>query len=352
VATFPEIMMSQPSVYQGTTVATLMSSAKTLASGWSLYQSVANLTHAWGGSTQQTQAGQATTLASSGQQVLSSITQTQTQMNSGAQQIQGAKVRLQALVQAATAEGFVVLPTGQVILGPGQLAACSAHPGMAAYFKARATAYNGQIQAVVATTNASDLQTGLSLAKTGVDILNAILHPNGAATSAVPTAALPTDPTSLGSTSIGGMGTTPDQIGVNPGTSLAGAGLGDFHGVNSSGGLGGLTLPTGSLGSGPGLTGVSGVSGPGGIGGNGPGLAGIAGSTLAGSNMAGGEVGGAGRSAVGGAGGNTMVGMGGAGAQGAGQSDEEREARGWLLAEDEDPWTSARATDTTNGVIS
>jgi len=54
-----------------------------------------------------------------------------------------------------------------------------------------------------------------------------------------------------------------------------------------------------------------------------------------------------------GAAGNTsMVGMGGAGARGGAMSDEEREARGWLLAEDEDAWTPANVADTSNGVIS
>jgi hypothetical protein len=47
-----------------------------------------------------------------------------------------------------------------------------------------------------------------------------------------------------------------------------------------------------------------------------------------------------------------MVGMGGAGARGGAMSDEEREARGWLLAEDEDAWTPANVADTSNGVIS
>jgi len=64
------------------------------ASGWSLYQSVSNLTHSWGGSSQIAQAGQATTLMSSGQRVLTSITQTQTQLNSAATQMQAAKTKL------------------------------------------------------------------------------------------------------------------------------------------------------------------------------------------------------------------------------------------------------------------
>src|SRR5690242_15816472 len=202
-------MYSQPSVYQSTTMATLLSSAKTLASGWSLYQSVSNLKQSWGGSTQLTQAGQATSLASSGQQVLTSLTQTQTQINSAATQVQAAKTKLTAICAAAKAEGFVVLPTGQVILGPAQLSTISVHPGMAAYYKARAAVYNGQIQAVVATTTATDVQNGLALAKTGVDILNAIMNRNAAA--AAP-AATGVDPTTLSAANIGAAGTTPDQI--------------------------------------------------------------------------------------------------------------------------------------------
>jgi hypothetical protein len=354
VATFPEIMYSQPSFLQSSTMATLMSSAKTLASGWSLYQSVSNLTHSWGGSSQIAQAGQATTLMSSGQRVLTSITQTQTQLNSAATQMQAAKTKLTALVTAAKAEGFIVLPTGQVIPSPAQLSTTWG----AAYFKARATVYNAQIQAVVATTTASDLQNGLALAKTGVDILSAIMNRNGTAPNPALTGV---DPNTLTGTTIGAPTLPVDQIGV--GSGLAGVGVGDLRGISGDGGLGGLggiPLSGGSLGpaggAGLGLTGASGalgnmggalVAGQGlGAGsrlGGGPGVVGSSGSGTAGEPVGG---------RAGAAGNTSMVGMGGAGARGGAMSDEEREARGWLLAEDEDAWTPANVADTSNGVIS
>jgi hypothetical protein len=349
-------------------MATLMSSARTLASGWSLYQSVSNLTHSWGGSSQLAQAGQATTLMSSGQQVLTSITQTQTQLNSAATQMQAAKTKLTALVTAARAEGFIVLPTGQVIPSPAQLSTTWG----AAYFKARATVYNAQISAVVATTTASDLQNGLALAKTGVDILSAIMNRNGTAPNPALTGV---DPNTLTGTTIAGPTLPADQIGV--GSGLAGVGVGDLHGISGDGGLGGLggiPLSGGSLGpaggpgglGGPGLTGASGAlgnmggalvggQGIGGAGsrlGGGPGVVGSSGSGTAG---AGGSAGAAGEPVGGraGAAGNTsMIGMGGTPARGGAMSDEEREARGWLLAEDEDAWTPTNVADTSNGVIS
>jgi len=361
VATFPEIMYSQPSFLQSSTMATLMSSAKTLASGWSLYQSVSNLTHSWGGSSQIAQAGQATTLMSSGQRVLTSITQTQTQLNSAATQMQAAKTKLTALVTAAKAEGFIVLPTGQVIPSPAQLSTTWG----AAYFKARATVYNAQISAVVATTTASDLQNGLALAKTGVDILSAIMNRNGTAPNPALTAP---DPNTLTGSTIGAATLPADQIGV--GSGLAGVGVGDLRGISGDGGLGGLggiPLSGGSLGraggAGLGLTCASGalgnmggalVAGQGlGAGsrlGGGPGVVGSSGSGTAGAGAgaAGEPVGGR----AGAAGNTSMVGMGGAGARGGAMSDEEREARGWLLAEDEDAWTPANVADTSNGVIS
>jgi hypothetical protein len=368
VATFPEIMYSQPSFLQSSTMATLMSSAKTLASGWSLYQSVSNLTHSWGGSSQLAQAGQATTLMSSGQQVLTSITQTQTQLNSAATQMHAAKTRLTTLVTAARAEGFIVLPTGQVILSPAQ---ASSTWGVA-YFKARAVVYNAQIQAVVATTTASDLQNGLALAKTGVDILSAIMNRNGTAQNP---ALATVDPNTLTGNTIGASTLPADQIGV--GSGLAGVGVGDLRGITSDGGLGGLGgIPLSGSGLGPaggpglGLTGASGsignlggalVAGQGigagqaiGAGsrlGGGPGVVGGSagsGAAGAGTGAAGEPVGGR----AGAAGSTSMIGMGGAPARGATMSDEEREARGWLLAEDEDAWTPANVADTTNGVIS
>jgi hypothetical protein len=343
VATFPEIMMAQPSVLQGTTATTLMSSAKTLASGWALYQSVSNLKGSWGGATQGTQAGQAAGLASSGSQVLTSLTQTQTQIHSGAQQVQAAKVKLTAIVKAATLEGFMVLPTGQVILGPRQLAEINLHPGMAAFYQARATVYNGQIQAVVATTTQIDLQTGLSLAKVGVDILAAIMNKNNGA-AAAPTTTPTLDPGATPTMSIPGATTTPDQVGL--GTSLAGVGgMGDLHGISADGGLGGLALPGGAGGLGP--AGMTGVGAAGNIGGVGisPGLAGMGGAGAPGETTAG-------RGATSATGGTSVMGMGGAGRGAANMSDEEREARGWLLAEDEDAWTPTGIADTTNGVIS
>jgi hypothetical protein len=250
-----------------------------------------------------------------------------------------------------------VLPTGQVILGPAQLSTISVHPGMAAYYKARAAVYNGQIQAVVATTTASDLQNGLALAKTGVDILNAIMNRNGAApTPAVASA----DPTTLAAGTIGAAMTTPNQIGV--GTGLAGVGgIGDLHGVTGDGGLsglGGLPLPGGGLGPGGAGSGGLGAGGVGaGVGGfvAGPGLnSGVTSPGLAGVGAGGPAAGGepvAGRTAATTGSGTSMVGMGGAG-RGAPMSDEEREARGWLLAEDEDAWTPANVADATGGVLS
>ena len=338
MATFPEIMYSQPSFLQSSTMATLMSSAKTLASGWSLYQSVSNLKQSWGGSSQLAQAGQATTLMSSGQQVLTSITQTQTQLSSAATQMQAAKVKLTTLVTAARAEGFIVLPTGQVIPSPPQL-----NPYTAAYYKARAVVYNAQISAVVATTTASDLQNGLALAKTGVDILSAIMNRNGSAPAPAVTGV---DPTTLTGANIGAPTLPADQIGV--GTGLAGVGgLGDLHGIMSDGGLGGLnSLPGGGIGSGLG----PGGTGPGGLGAGLGGAGGAGVGNLGGALVAGQGIGAGSR--LGGGPGLFGGGPGGAGARGRlgnGRRGYRRRTGRWARTGRRRRWCRGRHLDDRHG---
>jgi hypothetical protein len=383
VATFPEIMASQPSAFQSSTLSTLVSSGRTLATAWSLFQNVSNLTKSWGGSAQTAQTGQAGNLANSGQQVMMALSQTQSGITSGATQMQAAKVKLTAIVTAATTEGFVVLPSGQVILGPAQISAASVHPGLGAYFQARAAMYNGQITATVGTTTMSDLQVGLSLANTAVSIIQAFKNNNNANANAA--AALPTftDPTTLtGTAPIAGatnsmnptlgtglgngtalasggalLGALPDTSGGLGLSGLGGAGgLGGAAGISGLGGAGAFGSGVAGAGGGgiggvAGMGGIGAAEGMGGVGGVGSvgGVAGAPGSGLVGGTPGGAAAGGAmggGRSA----GGNSMVGMGGQG--GGRMSDEEREARGWLLSEDEEAWSGRPVPDTTDGVLS
>ena len=351
---FPEIMAAQPSVFQNTTLTTLASSAGALSQAWSLYQSVSTMRGTWSGAGQTAQTGQATNLMGSGQQVITSLAQTQTTINAGAQQLQAAKTRLTALVAAAKAEGFVVLPTGQVILGPAQIAAIHAHPGLAAKFQVRMTMYNSQIQAVVFQSTAADIASGLSLAKTGVDLINAIFNKGG---GAPPAAATPTMPdVNLPATSIPGA-TMPSNALAGLGAGAVGdsgtglAGIGELGGAGLGLGGAGAGLGLGGLGGGVGGTGLGGAGGPGlnpGLGGPG-GVAGLgAGMTAAGAaGAAGGAAGGRGASGT-----SSMVGYGGAGAGAAAGGSDERESRGWLLEEDADPWRADEVPDTDGGVLS
>ena len=87
---FPEIMAAQPSVFQNTTLTTLASSAGALSQAWSLYQSVSTMRGTWSGAGQTAQTGQATSLMGSGQQVITSLAQTQTTIGAGAMQLQAA----------------------------------------------------------------------------------------------------------------------------------------------------------------------------------------------------------------------------------------------------------------------
>src|SRR5262245_356989 len=94
---YTQIMASEPSVFQNTTVSTLLASGQVLGAGWSLFQSVADLTGSFEGSAQQTQAGQADSLAGRGGKLLGSIATAQTAISAGSQMMQAAKARLQAL---------------------------------------------------------------------------------------------------------------------------------------------------------------------------------------------------------------------------------------------------------------
>ncbi len=329
MATFAEIMASQPSALNPT-VSTLMASAQTLGSGWSLYQSVSSLQNSWGGSTQQAQAGQAGNLFSSGQQVLTSITQTQTIINAGAQQLQTAKAQLKVIVAEATAKGFVVLPTGQVVPSGAQLAACTGPhaAAMVAALKAAAAGYTARIEAVVFQTTAADVQVALSLAKAAVDIVAALTKKNSTtpAATTVPT----TTPTTAPMTGYPTTGGTA----IGTGSSLAGAGsLHGAYGVGADGlGLAGAGMSGAS-------TGIA--MGPGGVTGMGPGLAG-AGRPGMGTGSAGGRGASSGASVVG----------GGSGHGGSATSDDEHESQGWLLVEDDDTFASGDIPDTSDGVLS
>jgi len=345
VASFPEIMASQPSAFQSSTLATLMSGAQALGAAWSLYQSISNLggNGSWGGSTQLTQAGQATSLMGSGQQVLGTLGQTQMTITMGAQQMQAAKAQLTSIVATAKTEGFVVLPTGQVILGPTQLARIAKHPGAAAYYAQRMATLNSQIQAVVLRTTLTDVTTGLMMAKTGVDIISAFMKKDSGtpAPAAAPGTVAPAAPIVSAPTTPGQFGTGSGQLG--PATGLAGAGVGPLGGAFADGGAGGLR------GAGM-LSGAGGGGGVGGAAGLGPGgVAGVAG------GMASGGRGGAGAAGVVGAragAGGTALGVGGA-PVGAGRgTDEDRESTSWLLTEDDEMWKADNVPDTDEGVLS
>jgi len=352
VASFEQIMASQPTMFQNTTLANLMSSAQVIGGAFSLYQSVSNLgsggSGAWGGQAQMAQAGQAGNVFSSGQQLLGTLGQTQMAINMGAQQMQMAKMRLTQMVAQARTEGFIVMTGGTVTLAPWMY---DANPGRVAAYKARAAMFNAQIQAVVFQTTAADIAVGLSLAKTGVDILNAFIKKDSGAgaTTVAPGGSLtpgtlPIQP---------GIGTTPGIGMPGIGTGLASPGqlgLGPYPGMGGVGGLGpGLTGAPGTYGvpmGGPGsMTGIPGGPGSGVYGVGAPGLAGGGRAGAGGAGVPGG------RGMAGG--GNTVVGMGGApvGASGAGK-EEEREATGWLLAEDEEVFAPGDLPDSTDGVLS
>jgi uncharacterized protein YukE len=342
VATFVEIMASKPTVYQNTTLATLIPAGQALAAGYGLYQSTSNLLGSWNGSGQQAQTGQATGLVSSGQQIMTALTQTQSTINAGAQQMQAAKTRLLGMVKAAKAEGFLVSPAGVVTFSPQQHAAMNTHHYLRVPYHARLAFHNAQINAVVMQTTIADVMVGLSLAKTGVDILSAFTKKDAAAPTVPvtpPGTATPVVPIAPPTSSIAGTGGVgAGQLGGTSADGMSGlAGVGDLHGA-FGGGPGGIGLGAGGMtgaGAGVGL-------GPGGVAGLGPGLAG-AGRTAV-------PVGGAaGRGNA--AGGNTVMGMGGHGA-GHGAAGEEREAEGWLLTEDGDPWAPDDLPDTSEGVLS
>jgi uncharacterized protein YukE len=345
VASFVEIMASKPTVYKDTTLASLMSGGQALAAGYGLYQSTSNLVGSWNGSGQQAQTGQATGLLSSGQQIMTALTQTQSTINAGAQQMQAAKTRLLAMVKAAKAEGFLVSPAGMVTFSPQQHAAMNTHHYLRVPYHARLAFHNAQINAVVMQTTMADVMVGLSLAKTGVDILSAFTKKDAAAPAVPvtpPGTATPVVPIAPPTSSIAGTGGL--GAGQLTGTSADGvsglAGVGELHGA-FGGGPGGIG---GGIGlGGAGMTGAgAGIGlGPGGVAGLGPGLAG-AGRTAV-------PVGGA--AGRGSAAGNTVMGMGGAGA-GHGAAGEEREAEGWLLTEDGDPWAPDDLPDTSEGVLS
>jgi hypothetical protein len=337
VASFEEIMAAQPTAWQNATLTNVMSGAQIMGGVFGLVSSVSNLgrggSGAWGGQAQTAQAGQAGNLLSSGQQVLGALAQTQATIMMGGMQMQMAKMRLTQLVTQARTEGFIVSAGGTVTLAPWMYDVSNART---AAYKARAVTFNAQIQAVVFQTTAADIAVGLSLAKTGVDILNSFIKKDS---GAGPTTATP-----------GGTG-PPGSVwgpGGNQGTgSLASGGpLAGYPG----GGFGpGYTGIPGQLGGPMGVGPMAGVQlGPNGLPLLRPGLA------SGGAAMAGG--GGAGAAGARGAAGSSssVMGMGGAPVGGAGAGrEEDREATGWLLSEDdEEVFAPGDIPDSTDGVLS
>jgi hypothetical protein len=97
------------------------------------------------------------------------------------------------------------------------------------------TMYNSQIQAVVFQSTAADIASGLSLAKTGVDLINAIFNKGG---GAPPAAATPTMPdVNLPATSIPGA-TMPSNALAALGAGAVGDGGTGLAGIGELGGAG------------------------------------------------------------------------------------------------------------------
>jgi hypothetical protein len=330
MATYPEIMNSQPQVYQNTTLATLMSSAQTAGMTYGLYQSVSNLGGSLGGMPQQTQAGQATNLVGRGQQILTALNQTQMIMNAGSQTLVAARQRLVAITTAARAQRYVVLPTGQVILSGWQIAEMKENPSSAPRILNGLREFNTQIQTVVFQTTMADVQVGLTLAKTAVDILGSFMTKNQAAPTAVtaPTASQLPPATAATAPAI--------PAHFNPGDPPSGLASGTALTVGGSG-------PGPGLGIGPGLGAALNASGAATPAGH---LAGTGSGGAPGAVLAGGA-------ARGGAPGAGVLGVGGGYGAGAGGVDpEERETHGWLLREDDDLYGPDGTPDTDDGVLS
>ncbi|MFD0745065.1 hypothetical protein ACFQ1L_27040 [Phytohabitans flavus] len=214
--------------------------------------------------------------------VIGGMAQTQTAVAAGGAQIQASKAAMDAAVMLATAEGFKVLPTGAVILGPRLRAAAAARPEIKPALYARAAQHTAIIKAAHAQTNVADAQLALTIAKVAVDVLGGMLNKNGAATG-VPGTTVPLPPTTplpplpplppltpLPPTSgqplpgtVPATAFTPTGSDTSlPGTQLAGAGSLGGAGAGGAGALSGAAVAATSLSPGSALSGGAVGGGP------------------------------------------------------------------------------------------
>jgi len=325
--TFADIWNSRPEVFQNVTLMQLAAGSQIASGAMNVFNSASRLGQVFSGNAQQAQQSQAQGILGQGQQVIGALTTTANTINSSAQVMRAAKLRLQQLVATARPQGIHV-----------RLTDGWAHPVTdAASGPARAAFYNQQIQLVIFQVNAHDAQVKLSLAATAMDAVSFVMNATGMASSsndapAQTASGLPTTtaPTPVGGTTIEPRSALTGADPSRPGFGLAGAGAGDLAGAGASerSGLGG-SRPAMLAGAGAGAPGaVAALSGAGAAGGGGTAVVGRAG----------------------GAGG--AVGMGAAGIGVGGRGDEQRDSTRWKhLAEDEDVFATADIPDTNDGVL-
>jgi hypothetical protein len=335
---------SNPLAYQTAATAALRAAVESLTAALTQFRQASNLQSSWTGVAQQAQQQRGNQLADAVTRVVAAMARAGTVTTTGAVQMQASKMQADATVTAALAGGFIVLPTGQVLPGPGH-----SGPQLPAY-QAMARMYTAKINASMVQSTATDAQVAAALAKVAIEFLADLLkkQSGGSATGTMPSMTQPT--MSIPTNAAAGSGLAGAGAGApwsGGGTSLAGAGTGvasSLTGAGLPGGSGGIGLSGAGLG-GPGLGATS--LGGAGAGSVSPSLGtGIAMSTAGAASAGPGRVG---TGPVGGALGRGTATTGGTmplGGRGAsGHADDEQPTSDTWLQEDENPWEPGDAPE-------
>jgi gas vesicle protein len=174
VPTFQQLLIANPAAYQQAGAALRQASGLMRETRAQLEATLAELDTSWSGSAQQAQRDRARRLADQLGQVADALENAAQVVSTGAEQLQAAVTQLRSTVQQATAAGFLVLPTGQVLPGPTHYSqAAAAGPGAPAVleaYQAVAQAYTAILESIVVQASTLDaaiaarLQAGMAQA--------------------------------------------------------------------------------------------------------------------------------------------------------------------------------------------